>query len=158
MIERCRDAYPIRMMCRCLNVSPSGYYDWRERPLSPRAQENVRLSERIEGLHADSEGVLGSPRIWEDLRYAGESCGKNRVARLMRQMGLQGIPQRSRWRKKPSTQRPDGILNHLERDFQALEPSITVDFADALTNDVFAAATAACDACRTFADLFKATA
>jgi putative transposase len=96
MIERCRDAYPIRMMCRCLNVSPSGYYDWRERPLSPRAQENVRLSERIEGLHADSEGVLGSPRIWEDLRYAGESCGKNRVARLMRQMGLQGIPQRSR--------------------------------------------------------------
>lgn len=107
------------MMCRCLNVSASGYYDWRERPLSPRARENARLSERIEGLHADSEGVLGSPRIWQDLRYAGERCGKNRVASLMRQMGLQGIPQRSRWRKKPSMQRPDGIINHLERDFDA---------------------------------------
>lgn len=119
MIERCRDAFPIRMMCRCLDVSPSGYYGWRERPLSPRARENARLSERIENLHAVSECVLGSPRIWQDLRYAGESCGKNRIARLMRQMGLQGIPQRTRWRKKASTQRPNGIHNHLERNFDA---------------------------------------
>ncbi|MBP9798359.1 hypothetical protein KBC70_04410 [Candidatus Woesebacteria bacterium] len=63
MIERCRDAYPIRMMCRCLNVSPSGYYDWRECLLSLRAQQNVRLTERIEGLHADRDGVLGTPSI-----------------------------------------------------------------------------------------------
>lgn len=119
MIERCRDAFPVRMMCRCLAVSPSGYYAWRERAPSARALEDARLSKRISSMHAESDGILGSPRIWEDLRYDGETCGKHRVARLMRKMALQGIPQRTRWRKKPSTQRPDGVLNHLERDFEA---------------------------------------
>ena len=101
MIERCRDAYPIRMMCRHLQVSAAGYYAWRTRPMSPRAKDNARLTQRIEELHTDSEGVKGSPRIWEDLRYEGESCSQNRVARLMRQAGLQGIPQRRQWRNKP---------------------------------------------------------
>jgi putative transposase len=123
MIERCRDAFPIRMMCRCLNVSPSGYYDWRDRPLSPRAMDNQRLLDRIKVHHANSDGVLGSPRIWEDLRYEGEICGKNRVARLMRENGLQGIPQKRRWRKKKPSQRPAGIDNHLARDFSADEPN-----------------------------------
>lgn len=121
MIERCRDAYPVRMMCRCLKVSPSGYYDWRDRLPSLRAEDNARLKDRIADLHEDSDGAMGSPRVWQELRYEGETCGKHRVARLMRDMGLQGIPQRRRWRKKPSTQRPDGVLNHLERDFAAEE-------------------------------------
>lgn len=121
MIERCRDAFPVRMMCRCLNVSSSGYYGWRDRPLSPRAEDNARLKVRIADLHENSDGVMGSPRVLRELRYTGETCGKHRVARLMRDMGLQGIPQRRSWRKKPSTQRPDGIINHLERDFSADE-------------------------------------
>jgi putative transposase len=119
MIERCRDAFPIRLMCRCLKVSASGYYSWRDRPLSGRARDNQRLLGHIRRLHAESDGVLGSPRIWETLRYVGESCSKNRVARLMRVNRLQGIPQRTRWHKKPARQRPDGVVNHLERDFAA---------------------------------------
>jgi len=94
MIQRCRTAFPIRMMCRCLRVSPSGYYGWATRPPSGRAQENARLLVRIHQLHAEHDGVVGSPRIWEDLRYAGERCGRHRVARLMRRAGLQGVPQR----------------------------------------------------------------
>ena len=43
MVEGCRGSFPIRMMCRSLKISPSGYYDWRERPLSARAQDNDRL-------------------------------------------------------------------------------------------------------------------
>ena len=70
MIERCREAFPIRMMCRCLKVSASGYYDWRGRPLSRRAQANERLLDRIEQLHRQSDGVMGIPRIWEELRWA----------------------------------------------------------------------------------------
>jgi putative transposase len=123
MIQRCRDAFPIRMMCRCLRVSPSGYYGWSTRTPSARAQENVRLLERIRELHIDHDGVLGSPRIWEDLRYEGERCGRHRVARLMRSAGLQGVPQRRQWRRKPSGQRPSDTRNHLERDFSAAEPN-----------------------------------
>ena len=106
MIQRCREAFPIRMMCRCLRVSPSGYYGWMTRTPSARAQENARLLKRIRALHANHDGVVGSPRIWEDLRYAGEQCGRHRVARLMRRAGLYGVPQRRQWRKKPSGVRP----------------------------------------------------
>ena len=91
MVDRCRDAFPVRMMCRCLHVSPSGYYDWRDRPLSARATDNRRLVARIRVWHAASNGVLGSPRIWEDLHDEGEGCSRNRVARLMRVHHIQGI-------------------------------------------------------------------
>lgn len=123
MLERCREAFPVRLMCRCLKVSPSGYYGWRNRPLSARARDNQRLLGRIAALHAGSDGVLGAPRIWEDLRYEGESCSLNRVARLMRIHQLQGIPQKKRWKKKASEKRPVGVVNHLARDFRASVPN-----------------------------------
>ena len=66
---------------------------------------------------------MGSPRIWEDLRYAGERCGRHRVARLMRRAGLQGVPQRRQWRKKPSGARSSGTHNHLDRHFNAATPN-----------------------------------
>ena len=124
MIQRCRESFSIRMMCRCLRVSSSGYYGWATRPPSTRAQENARLLVRIHQLHADQDGVVGSRRIWEDLRYAGERCGRHRVARLMRWAGLQGVPQRRRWRMKRIGVRPPGTQNHLNRDFTAAAPHI----------------------------------
>ena len=123
MIHRCRDTFPVRMMCRCLAVSPSGYYGWRERRPSARDRENRRLLARMETLHADSDGVLGAGRIWEDLRVAGETCSVNRVARLMHTRGLKGIPQKRRWRTKEATVRPAGVVNHLARDFRASSPN-----------------------------------
>jgi putative transposase len=123
MIERCREAFPVRLMCRCLRVSASGYYGWRGRPVSRRKQANKRLLVRIRSLHAESDGVFGSPRMWEELRYVGEPCSRNRVARLMRDDGLRGIPQRRRWRTKRTGTRPDHVQNHLARDFTADEPN-----------------------------------
>jgi putative transposase len=123
MIDRCRDAFPICLMCRCLRVSTSGYYDWRDREPSARAKSNERLLGRIRNIHEQSDGVMGAPRIWEELQYEGAVCGKNRVARLMRVDGIRGIPQKKRWRIKPSEQRPVGIRNHLARDFSANEPN-----------------------------------
>ena len=120
-MERCREAFSIRMMCRCLKVSASGYYGWRGRPLSQRVRDNRRLLSRIKVLHTESDGVLGSPRMWDALRYAGESCGLNRVARLMRSAGLQGIPQVQRWRKKGNGTRPGDVRNHLDRDFSSVQ-------------------------------------
>lgn len=123
MIDRCRDAFPIRLMCRCLSVSSNGYYEWRARPLSQQAQSNAALLSRIKDIHENSDGVMGAPRIWEELQYAGVSCSKNRVARLMQSHGIHGIPQKKRWRKKPSDKRPVGIQSHLDRDFTADEPN-----------------------------------
>jgi putative transposase len=123
MIERCREAFPVRLMCRCLRVSASGYYGWRARPASRRKQANERLLARIRRLHAESDGVFGSPRMFEELRYLGEPCSRNRVARLMRDDGLRGIPQRRRWRTKRTGTRPDHVQNHLARDFTADEPN-----------------------------------
>ena len=123
MIPRCRTAFPIRMMCRCVRVSPSGYYGWVTRVPNARAKENARLLTRIRQLHPDHDGVVGSPRIWEDLRYVGERCGRHRVARLMRRAGLQGVPQRRQWWKKPAGACPSGTRNHLDRNFSAAAPN-----------------------------------
>ena len=61
--------------------------------------------------------------MWEELRYRGEDCSRNRVARSMRNDGLRGIPQRRRWRTKPTGTRPDHVQNHLARDFKANQPN-----------------------------------
>ncbi len=123
MIERCRDAFPVRLMCRCLRVSPSGYYGWRERPASCRKQANRRLLVRIRSLHAESDGVLGSPRMWEELRYLGESCGRHRVARLMRAADLQGVSRRKgprTTRRQPGAQPAPDLV---QRDFTTTGPN-----------------------------------
>ena len=109
-------------MCRCLKVSPSGFYAWLGRPLSQRAAENQRLRRRMRTLHEERDGVLGAPRMHEELFYEGERISLNRVARLMAAEGLQGIPQCRAWRRKRSGSRPMAVSNHLERDFSAVAP------------------------------------
>jgi len=122
MIERCRDAFPVTLMCRLMKVSTSGYYDWHTRAPSPRQQDNSRLLRHIKAIHTESDGVFGSPRIWDELRYQGETCSLNRVARLMQHASIIGIPARKQWRRRKSTQRPGHVINHLERNFTSTEP------------------------------------
>ena len=75
MIERCRDAFPVRMMCRLLKVSASGYYDWRDRRPSPRDQANEALLRLIQEQHDLSDGTMGAPRIRDELNYQGKCVG-----------------------------------------------------------------------------------
>jgi transposase InsO family protein len=76
-------------MCSVLGVSSSGYYDWLDRPESQRSQSNRRLIAKIRCFHQASRRTYGSPRIHRDLLDSGESVGINRVARLMKQAGIQ---------------------------------------------------------------------
>lgn len=122
MIQRCRNEYPVRLMCRCLKVSPSGYYAWAGRAPSARDQDNRRLLGRIQEIHADSGGTLGAPRIHEDLVAEGETASLNRVARLMSVHAIQGWPRKKRRGMGRPNARPVGIPNLLDRDFSALEP------------------------------------
>ena len=69
-------------MCRVVGVSPSGYYAWRTRPPSARAQADQGLLTRIRAIHAASRSTYGAPRIHAELREAGVRCARKRVARL----------------------------------------------------------------------------
>jgi putative transposase len=75
-------------MCRVLKVSRSGYYAWIRRPIATRERENIMLEKRIEEIYGKNKERYGSPRICDALRKEGHSCGRHRVARLMRKKGL----------------------------------------------------------------------
>ena len=117
-----RREFSVQMMCRLLEVAPSGYYDWLNQPLSNRATEDARLLRLIRAAFEASQGVYGAPRVFLDLREAGETCSKHRVARLMRENKLRarhGYRTR-RWAVgKPAVLVP----NRLKRQFTVTRPN-----------------------------------
>jgi len=116
-IDRRRTSYPVRLMCRSLRVSASGYYAWRVRAESDRTFYDRELTRAIRRIHAESDGTYGSPRVHADLKAEGYNCGRVKVARLMRKAGLKGCPKR-RFRV---TSRGGHVTasNLLEQDFSA---------------------------------------
>jgi transposase InsO family protein len=117
--------YPVRTMCAVLNVSPSGYYAWRGRPLiSPQVRVNRGLRARIRAIYAASHGGYGSPRVHKALQAEGERLGRNRVIRLMRADQLRGRPHR---RFRVTTTQADPAAtpapNLLNQVFQAPAPN-----------------------------------
>ena len=94
--------HSVALSCRVLGVSRSGYYAWRTRPLSARARADSALADQIRRIHAESRGTYGSPRVHAELCFAGVRCGRNRVARLMRQAGLVGCHRRRAWKTTTS--------------------------------------------------------
>jgi putative transposase len=83
--------------CRVLKVSRSGYYQWRAGVKSARVQEDELLSKAIEKIHHDSRETYGWPRVHADLTLGlGIAVNHKRVARLMREAGLQGLYRRRR--------------------------------------------------------------
>jgi putative transposase len=110
-------------MCRVLEVSASGYYAWRKRPASRRAQDDGVLLRRIRTIHEASRQSYGVPRVYRELREDGVDVGRDRVARLMRQAGLRGI---SRRRFATTTRRDEAARaapDLVERLFEAEEPN-----------------------------------
>jgi putative transposase len=87
-IEDHRDEFPVTRMCKVLDVSPSGYYAWRQRPPSAREMANQELFKKIETVYNENYGVYGSPRIYRELKDQ-VVCSENRIARLMRLRHLQ---------------------------------------------------------------------
>jgi len=83
------------MLCRVLGASTSGFYAWRKRGPSTRARQDAELTRRIVRIHQTSRGTYGAPRVHAELTLGqGIRCSKKRVARLMRQAGLQGVHRR----------------------------------------------------------------
>lgn len=120
LIEAERTSFPIPLMCRMLGVSRSGYYDWRDRPPSRRSRENTALTKRIREIHERSRETYGSPRVHAELRFLGARCSRKRVARIVREAGLEGCA-RGR-RSRGTTRRGKGAAEDLvRRNFRATE-------------------------------------
>jgi len=122
LIDAEKANYPISLLCRVLKVSRSGYYDWKDRPLSKRVREDALLTEKIREIHQRSRGIYGYPRVNAELRALGVRCSRKRVARLMRETGLQGC---RRGRKKRTTRRDKDAIpapDLVNRDFCATAP------------------------------------
>jgi putative transposase len=111
------DDFPVAFMCAQLEVSRSGYYDWRRRLPSRRELGDAELGEKIRELHRDLPGRPGVRRVWAELAAHGWRVGRKRVWRLMRAAGLQGrTPQR--WRRTTvHGRRPIDAPDLLEQDF-----------------------------------------
>ena len=122
-IEKHREEFPVRRMCKVLVVSPSGYYAWRERPTSQLKMANDRLIEEIKEIHAEFKGKYGSPRIYQELQARKIACSENRVARLMRENGIQAKhkrPFRVTTKANPAHPVAPNLLN---REFAAEKPN-----------------------------------
>jgi len=83
-----RHQYPLALLCRVLEVSRSGYYAWRTRRPSKRAQENARLEVAIQAAHVRTRQTYGPERLQAELRDDGFSAGVSRIKRLRKKLGL----------------------------------------------------------------------
>jgi putative transposase len=124
-VEAHQESFPVRRMCQVLNVTPSGYYAWRKRPVSAREMANRELVKGIEAVQRETYQTYGSPRVWCELKARGVACSKNRVARLMRLYHL-GAKRTKRF--KAMTRRARGgtvAPNLLKQTFAAEGPGET---------------------------------
>lgn len=112
------ESLPVDVACRVLDVSVSGYYEWRNRSPSPRSLRHAWLTELIMRLHVESRGVYGIRRVHAELTLGhGISVGREAVGRLMRRAGLQGITGRPRYRRVPNVATAeDRVRRQFDRD------------------------------------------
>jgi len=122
-IKQTRQDHPLSWWCDCLGVSRSGYHSWLTRQPSQRDQENAVLVEKIEQAYRASRGTYGYPRIHAQLRAAGETCGKHRIARLMQRHGIVAKTHK-RYRRSALSKHYEGFeANKLNRQFRASGPN-----------------------------------
>lgn len=127
LIDRERAHHAVSRLCSVLSVTRQGYWAWKGRPSSVRRLEDERLKPRILAAWNDSHQTYGAPRLHAELRLGdGLPVGKKRVARLMRELEIQGV---SRRRGRVRTTRPDKRAapapDLVNRDFSAERPDQT---------------------------------
>ncbi len=117
MIEAERQNFTVRLMCRVLEISESGWYAWRRREPGARALANARLTEKIRTIMVESRSTYGAPRVTARLRQDGHAVSENRVARLMKAAGLRALYSKSFVRTTVRGGRAHGIQDLVRREF-----------------------------------------
>ncbi len=119
-----REVGSVETLCSALGVSVSGYYAWRNRPLSQREQTDGLLLKDIQTAYQAGRGLYGNPRIHAALRQQGIRCSRKRVARLMRQHGIHSRRRPKRRVRTTDSQHNRPVApNLLKRDFTADAPN-----------------------------------
>ena len=121
LIDAEKANFPIRVLCKVLGVSRSGYYEWKRRSPSKRSCQDAALSGKIREIHRRSRETYGSPRVHAELRALGTRCSRKRVERLMRKAGLRGC---MRGHRRGTTRRGkrSAATDLLKRNFVATQP------------------------------------
>jgi putative transposase len=114
--------FSIEKMAKVLGVSRSGYYDFLEKPRSGRNLEDERLKEAIKNIHEKSRRIYGSPRVHNELKKQGEKCSRRRVAKLMREEGIQAKMRKKWTRTTRVDERAEPSATHLNQNFIVEEP------------------------------------
>lgn len=120
-MEEHREAYKVRSMCEVLKVSRSGYYAWSTRRPSIRQKDNDELLERIRRVHSQSRRLYGSPRIAAELNDDGVRCGRNRVARIMKDHWIRADVKKRRFRRTTDSRHNYALAANLLIDHRRTE-------------------------------------
>ncbi|MCH7744123.1 MAG: IS3 family transposase [Proteobacteria bacterium] len=122
-IDAHKKTWPIRLMCKVMNVSSSGYYNWRRRPVCAQELSNRKLDAGIREVYSEHKQRYGVPRVTEELNDRGFQCSANRVARRMQKLGLKGIQAKKFKRTTDSNHDKPVAPDLIEQDFTALAPN-----------------------------------
>jgi putative transposase len=122
-IDGHRDRWGVQPICRTLRVAPSTYYAARGRPPSARQLRDAQLKVEISRVHKDNFEVYGARKVWRQLGRAGIAVGRDRVARLMGELGIAGVVRGSKRRTTTPAETADRPADLVERDFSAPAPN-----------------------------------
>ena len=128
-IDDHRDAYGVEPICKVLPIAPSSYYEHvaqRRDPsrLSARAQSDLALKPEILRVFAENFGVYGVRKVWRQMQREGFAVARSTVARLMRDLGLQGVVRGKPVRTTVSDKATPCPLDHVNRQFYAPAPNM----------------------------------
>lgn len=122
-IEAEKALYPVRLLCEVLDVKPSGFYAWLDRPMSPKKTADAQLLVEIKAAMARGRDAYGSPRVHRELRAHGIRVGKKRIERLMRENGLEARQKRRFVHTTDSRHEHPIAANVLDREFDVNQPN-----------------------------------
>jgi putative transposase len=122
-IDRHRDRFGVEPICRVLQVAPSSYYATKARPPSARAIRDAQLQVEVKRVYDQNFQVYGAEKIWRQLAREGIRVGRDRVARLMRALGIRGVVRGSKRRTTTPAEAAQRPADLVERNFSAPAPN-----------------------------------
>jgi putative transposase len=122
-IDAHRDQFGVEPICKVLKIAPSSYYAAKARPPSARAVRDAQLKVEIRRVYDDNFGVYGAEKLWRQLHREGIAVGRDRVARLMGELGIHGVVRGSKRRTTIPDQADQRPADLVKRDFTAPAPN-----------------------------------